>query len=285
MKKRRIIYILLIVACLLAYRGYRILDRIRTDTRAPEIVIPVESLQLSVSDGDDALLQGITAADNVDGDVTDSLVVERMWMTDTAGVFNVRYAAFDRSGNVAKAERQVRYTDYEGPRFALTSPLVYKQNYTYDVLQVIRAEDMLDGDISHRIRATSLDNQSMMLPGVHDVQFRVYNSLGDSVELVLPVEVIESETHQAELTLSDYLIYLDAGDRFEARRYLDSFVWGGKTTSLANGLPANYTLKTTSDVDTEVPGVYAVTYQVTYTAGYGSQVITGGSKLIVVVEG
>lgn len=285
MKKRNILCILLLAVCLLVYQGYRLLDRISTDTVPPQISVPAEAAVLSVHDPEEMLLQGITATDKTDGDVTASLVVEKMWMTDTDGMFNVRYAAFDRAGNVAKVDRQVQYTDYEGPRFVLERPLVYRQNYTYDALQDIRAEDMLDGDISHRIRATSLDTQSAMAPGIHDVQFRVYNSLGDSVELTLPVEVIEADSNPAELFLTDYLVYLDAGDSFNVRQYLDSFVWSGKTTSLANGLPANYSLKTSGEVDTQVPGVYSVTYQVTYAAGYSSQVITGCSKLIVVVEG
>lgn len=285
MKKRNILCILLIVACLLLYRGYRMLDRISTDTTAPQINIPAEPVALSVHDSEALLLKDITAEDNADGDVTASLVIEKMWMTGSEGMVNVRYAAFDQSGNVAKAERQVRYTDYESPRFVLEQPLVYGQNYEYDVLSAIKAEDMLDGDISHRIRATSLDDKSMLALGVHDVEFRVSNSLGETVKLILPVEVRLAENYQADLLLTDYLVYLDVGNRFDARHYLQSFVWNGKAVSLTDGLPANCSLETGGEVDTQVPGVYSVTYEVAYTSDYSRQAVTGCSKLIVVVEG
>ena len=285
MKKRNILCVLLIAACLLAYRGYRMLDRISADTTPPQISIPEESVMLSVHDPETLLLQGVTAADNADGDVTDSLVIEKTWMADADGLVNVRYAAFDQAGNVAKADRQVQYTDYQSPRFVLEQPLVYRQNYEYDVLAAIRAEDMLEGDISHRIRATSLADQSMLAPGIHDVEFRVSNSLGETVQLILPVEVRATDSYQAELFLTDYLIYLEAGDRFNAQDYLDRYVWNGTTTSLEDGLPWNYALETIGEVDTQVPGVYSVTYQVAYTSDYSRQAFTGCSKLIVVVEG
>ena len=279
------LYILLIAACLLLYRGYRMLDRISDDTTAPEIRVPDQMLQLSVYDPEELLLQGVTAVDDADGDVTASLVIEKMWLADTDGTVNVRYAAFDRAGNVAKAEHKVLFTDYVSPRFVLERPLMYRVNYDYDVLADIQAVDMLDGDITHRIRATSLDDESMLVPGVHEVEFRVTNSLGEMVKLVLPVEVLSMDLYQADLLLTDYLIYLDAGARFDAEDYLERFVCSGVTTSLLNGLPAEFTMETVGEVNTQVPGVYSVTYTVQYGTPDSQRVFTGCSKLIVVVEG
>ena len=111
MKKRNWLLLLLIVLCLATFFGYRKIDQLRTDTRAPQIHIDEQPLEASVRDDKSALLAGVTASDNVDGDVTASLVVERVNLTDSDGSISVSYGAFDSAGNVAKAKREGRYTD------------------------------------------------------------------------------------------------------------------------------------------------------------------------------
>lgn len=289
MKNRKWLHLVLIAACLVVFFGYRAVERLSLDTDAPEISVNGQ-LQVSVQDPESALLQGVTAQDKKDGDVTSSLVVERIRLVNTDGTLNVTYAAFDKAGNVAKASREVQYTDYVSPRFSLSAPLAFVQNSSFDVLSIISAQDTRDGDISHRIRATSLGENSINSLGTHDVEFRVTNSLGDTAELVLPVEVYLSGTYQASLKLTDYLVYLDAGSSFNAQSYLSSFTLGTETTSLINGLPNNFSLRTTGEVDTNTPGVYSVAFRVTYTRVNETnpslnQSYTGYSRLIVVVEG
>jgi hypothetical protein len=148
---------------------------------------------------------------------------------------------------------------------------------------MIRAEDALDGDISHRIRVTSLDESSVTTMGLHQVELRVSNSLGETVKLVIPVEVYAAGSYEATLKLKEYLIYLPAGETLDAESYLDVFSRSGNSVALANGLPEGYSLDMKSDVQPDVPGVYTVEYRVTQTAGVGTY--TGYAKLIVVVEG
>ena len=285
MKKWKSICLVLIVLCLAAFYGYRAVDRITTDTQAPQITMSGQ-LQVSVQDPKTALLQGVTAQDKIDGDVTASLVVERVRLADSDGTVNVTYAAFDKAGNVAKAERQVQYTDYESPRFSLSGPLAFPQNSGFDVLSVVRVEDTLDGDITHRVRATSLDQNSITAAGTHDVEFRVTNSLGQTVKLVLPVEIYPAGSYQGSLKLTDYLIYLPAGAQFDAKSYLSQYTLGTDTTVLNGSLPGDFSLRTTGSVDTGTPGVYSVAYEVTYNKADGvNSAYTGYSKLIVVVEG
>lgn len=290
MKKINWLCIVLILICLAGFWGYRTLDQQRTDTTAPKIQMDAQILQVSVQDPTSALLQGVTASDDTDGDVTGSLVVESIRMADSDGTVNVRYAAFDKAGNVAKAVRQVRYTDYKRPKFSLSSPLLFPLNTNFNVLTLIQAEDALDGDISHLIRATSLAETSIAALGTHQVQFRVTNSLGDLVELVLPVEVYASGTYAARVTLTDYLIYLDAGADFDPADYLADYTWNNTVTSLRDGLPEHFSLHTEGAVDTQTPGVYSVSYEVSYTRvneanPANDQTYTGYTRLIVVVEG
>ena len=121
-KNSTILWIALILLCAAAFVGYRALDRIRSDVKPPQITINAETLALSVNDPQDVLLSGISALDDKDGNVTDSLVVESIQLLDGTGRISVSYAAFDKAGNVAKISREATYTDYVRPRFVLNQP-------------------------------------------------------------------------------------------------------------------------------------------------------------------
>ena len=283
MKKLNWISLLLIILFVAALAGYRTVGRLRSDTKAPVITVDDRLLELSSGEPRSALLQGVSASDDTDGDVTDTLVVESVRLLRSDGTVTVTYAAFDAAGNVAKTSREVRFTDYESPRFSLSRPLLFTHNNSYDILSIIQAEDMLDGNISHRIRATVLDEVSDGYAGTHDVQFRVTNSLGDTVELVLPVEVYTPGIFEADLSLTEYLIYLKQGDSFNARSYLERFTLGRETTNLSSGIPEGMKLLVSGKVDTGVPGVYVVDYEVT--GEQVNQIYTAYSRLIVIVEG
>lgn len=279
MKKINRLCLVLMILCLALLGAYRVYDRVRTDANPPEILFPEEELEVSVLDPRDALLEGISAADQEDGDVTSSLIVEQVKLADSDGTISITYAAFDSAGNVAKSVRTARYSDYNSPVISLSAPMAFPLSSGFDVLDVVKAEDVLDGDISQHIRATSLDKSSVTAQGTHDVEFKVTNSLGDTVTLILPVEVYPSGVYNATLTLTDYLIYLPQGAAFDAADYLNSFSYGASAASMRNGLPWNLSLKTTGEVNTQIPGVYSVGYTVSNDA------YTGYTRLIVIVEG
>lgn len=291
MKSKKMVQVLLILAALAVFVGYRQYDAIKSDVGAPEISInDTQTLQISVQTPKAELLQGVTAVDRHDGDVSDKLVVESMHLMDADGLIEVGYAVADKSGNVAKATRMVQYTDYESPKFSLSAPLIYEVYEDFDIMRSVFAQDVVDGDIQHRIRATALGEESIMSQGVHEVHFQVSNSLGDISEIILPVEVIETGSYAADLTLTDYLIYLPQGAVFQPEEYLNEFTYRAESTSLRNGLPHNFFIEVTGAVQTQTPGVYHIEYLVTRVVQHATnpeldQMYSGYSKLIVVVEG
>ena len=290
MKKRNLLCILLIVLCVGAFVGYRMLDAMRTDTRAPEILVPPGVLEASVEEPKSALTRGLTATDREDGDVTDSLVVESIGILGEDGLVSVAYAAFDGAGNVAKAQREVRFTDYRSPRFVLQGPLVYTVDSGFDVLRTVGATDVLDGDIQHRVRAMTMEEVSIGSMGVHQVQFQVTNTLGDTQTQIFPVEVLTPGTYEAKLELKNYLVYLSVGSAFDPNSYLAKYTLRGEETLLGSKLPQNFSLKTKGTVQTQQPGTYVVEYRLTYTDPHPTnpeldKEYVGYSKLIVVVEG
>ena len=280
----------LIALCIAVFFGYQAFDRVRTDLTPPVIHLDPQPLEISVNAPKGILLQDIIAEDDVSGDVSGSVVVESIRLLGSDGRFSVGYAAFDEAGNVTKAQREAQFNNYRPPHFTLSAPLLYPFGKTFDVLDDIGAKDFVDGDISHHIRALLTENTPVSASGTHMVQFQVSNSLGDTATEILPVEVYNPEDYTAELTLKEYLIYVPVNGIFNAKFYPDTITYQRETLELGPILPENYTLEISGEVDTKTPGIYPVTYTLTYneTNIWTQKVIkefVGFSRLIVIVEG
>ncbi len=277
--KGKMILLVVTALCCAAFAVYRICCAVAVDHAAPEIMIPAGELQVSVDAGEEALVQGVTASDDRDGDVTASLVVESVSAIFDGNKATATLAAFDSAGNVAKAKRTLCYTDYQGPRFTLSAPLLFREGRSYDVFALVGATDPIDGDLSSQVKGTLVSGQASMTErGVYEVEFRVTNSLGDTAYLTAPVEVCSAEAYDNQATLSSYLVYLKTGGEFRPRDYLVSMRAGSAAVDLSSGIPEDVSLSVQSDVDTSVPGVYSVTY----TLERGNY--TGMTRLLVVVE-
>ena len=280
MNKRKNWTLVLLLAILIGTLCvYMMLQYIEADTQAPKISVDENLLTVSVLDGDEALLQGIKAVDNADGDVTDLIVVESIYGISDEKCVTVTYAAFDHSGNVSKLERQVMLADYQSPKLTLFGPLVFEDGFNANIMSLVSAEDMRDGNLQHKLKATSMSALGSITEiGIHDIQFRVTNSLGDTQHLMLPLEVCPKDKYNAELTLTDYLVYLPVGGSFNARNYLKQFDVLGDSISLSE-----VDVQIKHQVDVSKPGVYPVTYTGSYSLNNRSY--TAYTKLIVVVEG
>lgn len=279
MKKRTILLVTVLLAAVLVLAGYCVWDGIRTDDTAPQISAPEAVPELSVYASAEELLAGVTATDDVDGDVTDSLIVESVGGIDDTDTAIVTCVAFDSAGNVSKLERRVHFVDYVSPRLTSSRALAFPVGDSLGIMSCIGAQDVLDGDISRQVRVALVsDTDSLSYEGLHQVQFQVTNSLGDLVTLVLPVEVYEAGSYNGSVALDEYITYVSVGGSFDAEDHLASFKYGKTTVSLNGGAHAGVDVKIQGQVDTDTPGVYAVSYTVSC-QGY-----TGYAKLIVIVE-
>lgn len=264
--------------CCVVFAVYYVLSGQTDDSTAPVISFPDEEIQASVGAAETELLYGVTARDNRDGDVTGSLVVESISALEPDHTAEVTYAAFDKAGNVAKAKRTLRYIDYESPRFTLSAPLVFRSGTSFNVLNYIGAVDAIDGALNGRIKATLVSrDSSITAEGVHQVEFRVTNSMDDTIYLTVPVEVYSSAAYNATVELSENLVYLEIGSRFDPYSYLKALRASGELIDLKN-YGDRVSVTYSSDVSTSTPG----TYSVAYTVKYGNY--TGYTRLIVVVE-
>ena len=279
MGKKKIWALLIVtVLCCLGFAAHLVYTRQISDNTPPEISFLSDVLEVSVEASEDDLLVGVTAKDSKDGNVTNSVLVEGISGLSSDQLATITYAAFDQAGNVAKAQRTVQYTDYQSPRFSLSAPLVFRSVSAFNLLNYIGAEDVIDGVLNDRVKATLVSTESALSEeGTHEVEFRVTNSMKDTAYLTIPVDIYPAGMYNATITLTDYLVYVEQGSRFNYLDYLESFQKGTETIFLGDS-SSDVSVSCDSDVNTNAPG----TYSVTYTAKSGSY--TGYTRLIVVVE-
>jgi hypothetical protein len=282
-KRINVLLLMILAVAVGLFAGYHIWVHNRLDTVGPVITIDDGLLEVSVKDSEEALLTGVHATDDRDGDVTASVLVESIIGINDDNVTTVTYAAFDRAGNVTKIQRQVRYKDYENPRFVLRGSLTFPYGSGFDLLEYIGATDVIDGDIGRRVHATLIsDTKNIEAQGRHRVKLQVSNDLGDTVSIILPVEVYDSEWYLADVQLSDYLIYLDRGASFEPEAYLEKFIFRGEPIDVSKVVPADVDVEISNGVNTKVPGVYEVSYILS--KSLNANTYSGIARLIVVVE-
>ena len=298
-KGKKLYVIIPLLACCILTAVYCLFFILLEDRKAPIIEMTSDTVTVSVRDGQSALMKGVSATDDKDGDVTDSIIIEKISAFTQDKKATVTYVAYDSVGNASKASRTVVFTDYQPPKFGQTKALVFASNTSPDVLSFMTAEDKIDGDISNRVKGTLLSQAtSLSYPGEHIIEFRVTNSMGDTRRITLPVDVYQPQEYNARVDLTDYLVYVKAGEEFNPQRYMYSLVVGSNEYLLdpvanpeiklytnnyvspavnPSATIVNATVK--SDVDTAKPGVYSVTYTVDYDGRY-----TGFTRLNVVVE-
>ena len=261
-------------------------DMTREVNRSPEIAFDAQEITVSVSDDRSVLLQGVTASDPEDGDVTGALVVESITEFQEDGSREVTYAAFDSSGNVSKASRQLRYSDYRSPEIKLVQELKTVVGTDINLQDCVRVEDVLDGDLTNQLRIVESD-YSNYIPGEYQITIQVTNSAGDTQTLDTQLEIYDPQTNEAALELTDYLVYWE-GEDIDYRSYLQSVTAGGVKysfqpgsqtgTSAGGGSLSRSDISIRSQLDTSQAGVYPV--YLTYQDG----TYQGTSLLLVVVQ-
>ncbi len=247
--------VLAIAFCALFFYNYLMLDRV-----APQIVCDGVPLEVSVSASDKELCAGLTATDDVDGDLTDRIIVRRVSKLLGSNVASVYYAVFDSASNYATFTRNVYYTDYCMPHFSLSQPLIYNVNSTIVLNDRLTAEDVLDGDISSRIRISS-SAITNTVPGEYPLGIQVTNSSGDTAIANLTVLIQNVTSRHPVILLSDYLVYLKLGSKTELedfRTYIES------ASESAGGDPVSpKDISISGEVDTAKRGCYDVSFSYT----------------------
>lgn len=306
---QKFIFVLFIftTALFAAFIGAKFLNR---DMEGPVIICNEETITASIEDTDKDLLNGISALDEVDGDVSDTLIIESVLMNEEKEC-TVEYAAFDNSNNVSKFSRTVIYEDYHSPHFSISGPLRFVLGNKSQIMQTISADDCIDGNLTNRIKLVKKDSETEYTGvGIYNYEVQVTNSLGDTAILPVSVEFYadsyEERLFRPNIYLTGYAVYIGKGTKFNAKDYLSSVEIGNtlyvfeeninsntayneeKNAALAKMTEAGKQIagsiscdavKFQSNVNTKESGVYTVEYSYTTKDGY-----SGTTQMVVVVE-
>ena len=241
-------------------------ERFSRGSGKPAIICPTDSISVSVESLADnsILLRDVTAMDVEDGDITESVVVESVSQFVDVGHCIVTYAAFDSDNNVSKLTRHLFLTDYVPPRFTVTSPLEFSYSANFDPLSCVGAYDCVDGDISDRVKMNLVNpDDDISSVGLHPVEFRVMNSLGDVSVLEAELDVYDRTYTESRMIptikLSQHLVYVDRYGCIDPASFITGVTLAGAPYSVEEYKAGAIEIDD-SEVDYTVPGVYRVLY-------------------------
>lgn len=264
--------ILSVVAVVVMLAGYMIFLHFYTseeNNTAPVIEFDSPHLELSVTDDQSKLLEGVHAYDEEDGDLSDEIIIDSISEFDRENNRTVKYVVFDRSNKAVSAERTISYVDYTAPSFQLTGSLVMDSLTTSKLNKLVEAQSSVDGDISANVdvKAGAFENNAVKV----DVSVR--DSTGTESTLSFTCDY-DRNIYASSIVLNNYLLYANAGGKPDLYANISDILVGNQSNM--NLLP-QVTIQ--ESVDVNQPGVYDVYYYLNGNSG-----ITARTKAIVVVQ-
>lgn len=218
MRSIKTIVIVLFLVIALAFSVMYCYDLMMVDHVAPNIVCDGAKLEISVNSSDEELCRGLVATDDVDGDITDRIIVRRVSRLTGSNSAVAHYAVFDSASNFCTFTRNVYYTDYCQPRYDLTQPMIFNVNSVVTLIDRLTAYDVIDGDISSRIRISAA-NISTSVEGEYPMTLQVTNSTGDTSALTLTVQIRNYTAMHPVIELKEYLTYIEQGAQVDPEQF------------------------------------------------------------------
>jgi hypothetical protein len=231
------------------------------DTVPPEITL-LGSATVTVPLGASYTDAGATATDNVDGDITDRIVVDNPVDTSTAGTYTISYSVADDAGNPASATRTVivqELVDTVPPEITLIGPATVTVQLGASYTDAgATATDNVDGDITYRIVVDNPVDTGAV--GTYTVSYSVEDSSGNRASATRTV-IVQAlvDTVPPEITLigpATVTVQLGAS-------YTDA---GATATDNVDG-DITDRIVVDNPVDTGAVGTYTVSYNVEDQAG------------------
>ena len=267
--KRKILCAAAAAVILIAYFIFLFLYTKKDYNGAPSISFDTGHIELSVQDDAGALLEGVTASDPEDGDLTDQVLIDSISVFDDQGRRTVRYVVFDSENTPAQAERTLSYTDYTPPVIGLTGSLVVDNLSDVELNRLGSATSCVDGDISNRlnVKIGTLQEDSVRL------DFSVTDSTGTEASLSVSCDYDRS-VYLADIVLGNYLLYLPAGETYDLKSNIRDII-----ISKQSRMELLDEVEIQSGVDFSKPGTYEVYYYLASDTGS-----SGRAKGIVVIQ-
>lgn len=256
----------------IAFSVFMVYQYTHEDIQPPVFTMDYDTIDVGVNAANEDLCAGLHAYDNMDGDISDQIMVYKVSQLISLNEATITYVVFDEASNSSFCSRTIRYTDYRKPRFSVSEPLIYRVGDDIR-LDAVTASDVIDGDITNRITYDA--SISTITPGYYPMLMQVVNSAGDAASMTITVIVESGSASMPSIRLSDYLIYVPVGEEVDFR----SFIKSVKDPRTPNKISTSKVDVNFDEVDLSTPGCYEAYYYYTGISGDTATVI-----LTVVVE-
>lgn len=214
---------------------------VTSDRKGPEIAVP-SGVDVTYEEGSDTalLLEGVTATDDRDGDVTDSVVIENIFPNDDRTGASVIYAAKDSHNNVTKVTRRVNYKAAGD----VTAP-----------------EENTEAEGSDAAPAENAEAEgSDAAPAAEEAQQNDTEGVKNETNAKMEIEALPSES--PKMYLNTYETTVKAGSELDKISYIKEI------TDDTDSQETLFTeIQVDGEVDTATPGDYTLTYHVTDSNG------------------
>lgn len=210
--------------------------------QAPTISF-ADALYLHLNQKSFNLMDGVSAHDVEDGDLTNKVVYASNVDVNTEGTYQVTYQVTDSVGHKTSATRDVAVIN-DAPVIHVSGENQIEVNHAFDPLQGVTADDYQDGDLTTGIKVAGDVYTSK--PGDYELTYTVTDKNGTVTTLKRTVTVFATAS---TLDVSKVPTELKVGDQFNPNANVTAVSPYGDVIVAVDGL-----------VDTSKPGSYELTY-------------------------
>lgn len=224
------------------------------DTTPPVITLNGTS-SITVECGSVYTDAGATALDNVDGNLSTSILIANPVNTNAPNVYTISYNVTDSSGNAAIAvTRTVTVQDSTPPVITLSGDSTVTVECGSSYLDAgATALDACDGDLSTSIVVTGLSGVNTAVVGDYNITYDVQDAVGlGAAQVVRTVQVRDTKAPVIVLAGADPVV-LECGQGYTEPGFSANDDCMGVLTG---------DVTVTDNIDPNTPGTYQVDYEV-----------------------
>lgn len=258
-------------------RTYKVQDGNGGGNNAPVLTVDPATLQFTVGDTPtgNPILDGVTATDVEDGDLTDDIVVldDDGFDINTIGIYTISYEVTDSNGAKATGTRTIAVGETQGDNIPVITVDPETVTLTVgdaapDVLNGVTADDVEDGDITADlvVSGETVDTNTV---GTYVVKYDVTDSDSNDAVQKERTYVVEEEVDPCVVNTCSFgggptnirpVIVLNGDDPQQVNKGDDYTELGAIANDAEDGQGLTVTDIDASDVNTDVIGTYLVRY-------------------------
>lgn len=203
---------------------------------------------------------GITAKDDVDGDLTSAIKITGNVDTAKPGAYILEHTVTDKSGNSSTTDRKITVIDDVKPEITGVVDKTIPIGTVFDPAAGVKAIDNADGDLTSSIQISGSVN--VKAKGIYWLTYTVKDSSGNETTVARKITVYDNV--KPVLTgITDKTIYINSA--FNPRTGV------GANDNVDGNLIAE--IKISGTVNTKIKGVYVLSYSVMDKSGNSASAV------------